>query len=272
MQSETLAAAATPTADTWNLLGTFSVPAGVKRLNRIKFGLAPDPDAAVIARFVFAARIIGSGLQEQSPHEYIICGGGVTAIAANEASAQLPVQEFDLDIPVTTGGRFDVQYNAIDEGAVPVTIKVEVSYDDQTPTRKNNMSQYTDNAQATAADAWQAVGNTIVVPQLAGGNSPSAIREIIMAHGLDMAAAGTLRASARFRLSRSGIAEGGSHEFIGPSQGSAVIAAATQAYNNGYVRQKCHIPVNPGGEILVEQLIDTELPTAGSVAVCLLYE
>jgi hypothetical protein len=271
MQSETLEATATPTADTWNALGTFSVPAGVQRLVRVKFGVTPDPAAAVIARFLFAFRIIGSGLQEQSPHEYIVTGGGVTAIAANEASLQLPLQSFDVDIPVTTGGRFDVQYNAIDEGAVPVDVKVEVAYDNSPTVRKNSMSQYADAAQPTAADAWQTVG-TIIVPQLKEGNSPTRISEIVMSHAVDMAAAGTLRASARFRLSRSGIAEGGSHEFIGSAQGSSVTAAATQAFASGLVRQKTDIPVNPGGEILVEALIDTELPTAGSVAVGLLYE
>lgn len=271
MQTETVAWSGTPTADTWQTIGTLNVPAGVKRLVRAKFGVTPDPAAAVISRFLPVFRLMGSGLSEQSPHEFVGESGGVTNIAANSAALSLENASYDVDIPVMTGGQYLVQANFIDEGAVPVTVKAEVAYDNNAPTRKNSMSQYVDAAQATAADAWQQVG-TITVPQLAAGNNPTKIREIVMAHALDMANAGTLRASARFRLSGSGIAEGGSHEYIGANQGSNVTAAATDAFSRGTVRQPTDIPVNPGGSILVEQLIDSELPTAGSVAVGLAYE
>jgi hypothetical protein len=133
------------------------------------------------------------------------------------------------------------------------------------------MSQYVDAAQPAAADVWATVGN-ITVPQLLAGNNPTKIREIVMGHALDMANAGTLRASSRFRLSGSGIAEGGSHEYIGASQGSNVTAAATDAFDKGLVRQMTDIPVNPGGTVLVEMLIDSELPTASTLAVALMYE
>jgi glutaredoxin len=271
MQTETAAWSGTPTADTWQTVGTMNVPAGVKRLVRVKFGTTMDPAAAVIARVVPVFRLMGSGLSEQSPHEFVGESGGVTNIAANGAALSLNNSAYDVDIPVMTGGQYLIQVNFLDEGAVPCTVKAEVAYDNNSPTRKNSMSQYVDAAQATAADAWQQVGS-ITVPQLAAGNNPSKIREIIMAHGLDMANAGTLRASCRFRLSGSGIAEGGSHEYIGANQGSNVTAAATEAFDKGTVRQITDIPVNPGGTILVEQLLDSELPTAGTVAVGLAYE
>lgn len=271
MQTETLALSATPVADTWTTIGTFNVPAGVKRLTRVKFGVTLDAPAATVCRVLPAFRIMGSGLAEQSPHEYIGSSGGTLGIAANAGVLSLEPQDFEVDIPVMTGGQYLVQVNFIDEGAVPMTAKAEVAYDNAEPVRKNSMSQYVDAAQPTAADAWQAVGN-ITVPQLAAGNNPTKIREIVMAHGLDMAVTGTLRASSRFRLSGSGIAEGGSHEYIGACQGAGVTAASTDVYDRGTVRQKTDIPVNPGGTILVEALLDSDLPTAGSVAVGLMYE
>jgi hypothetical protein len=271
MQTETVALNATPTADTWTTVGTFNVPAGVKKLNRIKFGVTLDAPAATISRVLPVWRIMGSGLAEQSPHEFVSSSGGVLGIAANVAALSLEPQSYDVEIPVMTGGQFLVQVNFIDEGAVPMTAKCEVSYDNIEATRKNSMSQYVDSVQPTAADAWQTVG-TITVPQLVAGSSPSKIREIAMAHAIDLAVTGLLRASSRFRLSGSGIAEGGSHEYIGASQGAGVHAAYAEAFHMGTVRQKTDVPVNPGGTILIEGLIDSDIPTAGSMAVGLLYE
>jgi hypothetical protein len=271
MQSETVALNATPTADTWATIGTFTVPAGVKRLTRIKFGSTLDAPAATIARVLPVFRIMGSGLSEQSPHEYIGSSGGVLGIAANVAALSLEDQSYDVDIPVMTGGQYLVQVNLIDEGAVPMTNKCEVAYDNSESVRKNSMSQYVDAAQPTTADVWTLIG-TITIPQLAAGNNPTKIREIVMAHGLDMAVTGLLRASSRFRLSGSGIAEGGSHEYIGASQGAGVHAAYAEAFHMGTVRQVTNIPVNPGGGVLVECLLDSDIPTAGSVAVALMYE
>lgn len=271
MQSETLALSATPVADTWTTIGTFTIPAGVKRLTRVKFGVTLDAPAATICRVLPVFRIMGSGLSEQSPHEFIGSSGGVTGIAANEAALSLDNQSYDVDIPVMTGGQFLVQVNFIDEGAVPMTAKVEVAYDNQETSRKNSMSQYVDSVQPTTADVWQTVG-TVIIPQLAAGNNPTKIREIVMAHAVDMANAGTLRGSSRFRLSGSGIAEGGSHEYVGANQGAGVTAAAADSYDKGTVRQPTDIPVNPGGGILVEALLDSDMPTNGSVAVGLMYE
>lgn len=271
MQTETLALTVTPVADAWNTIGTFNVPAGVKRLVRVKFGVTVDAPAATIARFVPAFRIIGSGLGEQSPHEYIGMAGGLSGIAANCPALSLEPLSFDVDIPVTTGGQFLAQVNFLDEGAVPVVVKCEVAYDNEAPVKKNSMSQYIDAAQPVAANVWVAVGN-ITVPQLAAGNNPSKINEIVMAHGLDEAVTGLLIGSLRCRLSGSGIAEGGSHEYIGPCQGVGVFAAFGAAFDQGTVRQTTNVPVNPGGTILVEQLIDSDIPTAGTVAVGLMYE
>jgi hypothetical protein len=271
MQTETLALSATPVADTWTTIGTFNVPAAVKRLTRVKFGVTMDPAAATIARVLPAFRIMGSGLSEQSPHEFLGSSGGITGIAANEAALSLETQSYDVDIPVMTGGQYLVQVNFLDEGAVPMTAKVEVAYDNSEVVRKNSMSQYVDSAQPTAANAWQQVGS-ITVPQLAAGNNPTRIREVVMAHAPDMAVTGILTGSSRFRLSGSGIAEGGSHEYIGACLGAGVTAAFADSYALGTVRQKTDIPVNPGGTILVEGLLDAKLPTAGTVAVALMYE
>jgi hypothetical protein len=271
MQTETLALNATPTADTWATIGTFNVPAGVKRLTRVKFGSTLDAPAATIARVLPVFRIMGSGLSEQSPHEFIGSSGGVLGIAANVAALSLEPQSYDVDIPVMTGGQYLVQVNLIDEGAVPMTNKVEVAYDNSEVVRKNSMSQYVDSAQPTVADIWTPVGS-ITVPQLLAGNNPTKIREIVMSHAMDQAVTGLLRGSARFRLSGSGIAEGGSHEYIGSSQGSGVHAAYAEAYHMGTVRQKTDVPINPGGSVVVECLLDSDIPTAGSVAVGLMYE
>lgn len=270
MQSETVALNATPVADTWTTVGTFNVPAGVKRLTRVKVGVTLDAPAATVVRVLPAWRIMGSGLSEQSPHEFIGSSGGVCGIAANVPPLSLENQEYEVDIPVMTGGQYLVQVNFIDEAAIPVTAKCEVAYDNLDPVRKNSMSQYVDAAQPTAANAWQAVG-TLTVPQLAAGNNPTKIREIVMAHAIAEATTGLLRASLRVRLSGSGIAEGGSHEFIGANQGAGVYAAFGAAYDKGTIRQIADIPVNPGGSILVEAQIDSDIPTAGSVAVGVLY-
>lgn len=271
MQSETLAVTVTPVADAWNTIGTFNVPAGVKRLIRVKFGLVADIAAATTARFVPVYRLMGSGLSEQSPHEYVGGAGGISGIAANSPQLTLDLESYEVDIPVMTGGQFLAQFNMIDEGAIPVVAKCEVAYDNAESVQKNSMSQYTDAVQPVAANTWVAVGN-ITIPQLKAGDSPIRIREIVMAHGIDIATTGLLIGSLRVRLSGSGIAEGGSHEFIGACQGAGVYAAFGAAYEHGTVRQMVDIPVNPGGTVLVEQLIDSDVPTAGSVAVGLHYE
>lgn len=270
MQSETVVLSATPTADTWTTIGTFNVPAGVKRLVKVKFGVTIDAAAGTIARVLPVFRLMGSGLSEQSPHEYVGNSGGMTGIAGNEPAMDLENIEYEVDIPVMTGGQFLAQYNFIDEGAVPCSVKVQVIYDNGDVVEKNSMSQYVDNVQPTAADAWQTIG-TITVPQLAAGNNPTKIKEVIMAHAIDMDTTGLLRGCSRFRLSGSGVAEGGSHEFIGANLGAGVYAAFGATWNNGTVRQAVDIPVNPGGTILVEAIIDSDIPTAGSMAVGLVY-
>jgi len=270
MQSETVALTITPVADTWNTIGTFNVPAGVKRLIRVKIGLTPDIAAATVARFAPAFRINGSGLSEQSPHEYLGSAGGVSGIALNSPQVSFDSLSYDVDIPVMTGGQYLVQFNMLDEGAIPIVAKCEVAYDNLEVVQKNSMSQYVDAVQPVAANVWTAVGN-ITVPQLAAGNNPSKISEVVMSHGIDIATTGLLIGSLRIRLSGSGIAEGGSHEFIGPCQGAGVYIAFGAAYERGTVRQKVEIPVNPGGTVLVESLLDSDLPTAGTVAVALHY-
>ena len=59
-------------ADTWTDVGTFTVPAGVKRLKKLRFGLAPDwAVTAVSVRAAPVFRLIGSGTLEQGDHQYL---------------------------------------------------------------------------------------------------------------------------------------------------------------------------------------------------------
>lgn len=271
MQSETVALSATPTADTWTLVGTFTVPAGVARLVRVNVGIAPDPGGVITARFAPVIRLIGSGLGEQSPHQYLCPAGNWSGPASSGDEIELGNEEYEVDIPVTTGGTFQVQSNFLDEGAVPQTTKVQVVYDSAAPSGRNSMSDYVDSVQPTAADAWQTVG-TIVVPKMSEANNPKAIREICLMHATDMAASAVIRSSSRFRLTGAGIGEGGAHEYLGPSAGAAGATTGAYGYSHQMVRQKVTVPVNPGGSILVEALIDSELPTGGTVAVGVLYE
>lgn len=271
MQSERVALSTTPTADTWTLVGTFTVPAGVESLKKIGIGISIDPGAASTARIAPAIRLIGSGLLEQSPHEYLASAGNFASPASGGGAIELKNQEYDVDIPVSTGGTYEVQVNFIAEGAVPMTAKVQATYSPEKASGKNSMSVYVTSAQPTAADAWQTVG-IIVVPKMEGATSPKTIKEVCMMHATDQAVNATLRSSSAFRLSGAGIAEGGDHTLNGPSGGAFSVTTGWYTYENRMVRTKIEIPVNAGGSILVEARIDAELPSAGTVAVGVLFE
>ncbi len=271
MQSETGIVAVPIAADAWTDVNEFVVPAGVKSLIRFIGSLAPDMGAAGAVRIAPVFRLQGSGLGEQSPHEFVgPCGNAVMG-GTGAGTLQLNHEEYELDIPVTVGGTIMVQVNTLDEAVTAGTVRTQLVYSDASSKAKNSQAQYIDHAMAAAADVWAEVG-TITVPVMATGKNPTRIKEVIAAFATDQAALALLRCSARFRLTGSGLAEGGAHEFLGPASGTIVFTEGVLTYDRQVVRHKTEIPVNPGGQILVEQLLDVETPTDGTAILGLLYE
>lgn len=266
MQSEVRTAAVPTAANTWTAVGTFTVPAGVNRLIRVLVSIAPDTGATVSINIAPVFRLTGSGLLEQNPHEYVGPCGAVVGATSGGGTLQMNNVEYGVDIPVATGGTIDAQCNSLDEFMAAGTARVQLIYDTGAVVQANSMSQYVDAAISAAAGAWTTVG-TITVPMLEAGTSPKKIKEIMMAATYDNAAAALERTSSRFRVTGSGIAEGGSHEFLGPASGNVGYAAGVEAYDRAMVRQKIVIPINAGGQILVEQYLDAEFPAGGGTAI-----
>lgn len=274
MQSETIVGAVPAAADTWNDIGTVVVPAGVKRLMRIRAGIAPAPGALAQVHTTPVIRLIGAGLLEQNPHEYVLQGVNFAVAAANTGgfNAEPEVFTYDVDIPVAVGGQITVQANYLDEIVAALTSRVELSYDEKDAVAKNNMAQYVDAAAPVAVGTWTAVG-TLSVPQVGEGKSPSRIKEIICGITPDVAGNALLRNSARFRLSGSGLKEGGLHQFIATQMGVMWTTPGAQGSFRPIVRIPVDLPVNAGGQILVEALSDIDLQPATSTAVLgVLYE
>lgn len=273
VQSET-AIGAVPTANTWTDIATFTVPAGVKRLTKIKGGVAPDPGALAQTHGAPVIRLIGAGLLEQSPHSYVLQGFTHSITAANSGGVVVEPEVFmyDVDIAVAVGGQIVVQQNMLDEVPAAMTIRVELDYDEQTPSAKNNMADYVNGTAPAAAGAWTTIG-TLTVPQVATGNSPSRIREIACGLVPDRAGNVLIRNSNRWRLTGSGIAEGGLHHVLGSEAGNMWTTPGAQGDDRPIVRHKTNIPVNPGGQILVEAIADVEIPEVGGTPVFgVLYE
>ena len=273
MQSETVVADAPVAADVWTAIDTITVPAGVSSLKKILVGLVPD--AGVAAALLCSApvvRLLGSGLLEQSPHEYVCQGVDIALIAAavGGAVAEPETFEYDVDIPVAVGGTIDVQIMSTAD-VMPGTSRAELVFSDKAAAADNQMSQFVTAAIPAAADVWAEV-DVITVPRLDVGNSPKKIREIAMGVVTDTAsAAASLRTSARFRISGSGVAEGGDHEFLATGSGGSAVVTGPGVYDRAIVRRKVEIPVNSGGQILVEQMLDSELPDGGQAVFGVLY-
>jgi len=273
MISQTGIVAVPAAADSWTSINEFTVPADVKRLSKVKFSVAPDFGvAATSIRVAPVYRLQGSGLLEQSPHEYVGNMGGLSAVTVGSAVMQDNVIEYDVDIPVQTGGTIDVQVNTLDEAITAGTVRCELEFDEIAPTLKNSMSQYADAALDTTPDRWATV-DTITVPRAAEGKSPTKIREIDIGTGIDQGVAAiSLRVGARVRLSGSGVGRSGALEFLAASAGNESITDGVIAYSNLTKKHHVNIPINAGGQILIEQRVDVETPTAGTIAVGLLYE
>jgi len=270
MQSEVVDAAVPVAADAWTAVGTFVVPAGVERIRKVLVSVAPDFGATADIRFAPVFRLLGSGLLEQSPHEYVGPCGNATLATSGSGAVEPNNIEYDVDIPVQTGGTIDAQINTLDEIITAGTARVGLVYDVGAPETPNSQSQYVDAALTTVADVWAAVG-TLTVPRMAEGASPTKIIKVVMAMATDQAALALLRCSGHFRLSGSGLNEGGTHEFLGPASGSTAATPGVVVYDRQTVSLDIEIPVNAGGQILVEQFLDTETPTAGTAICGLMY-
>lgn len=264
MQSETGQAAA-GAAGVWTLVNTFQVPAGVTRLKAIKVSMAMDPGVvAATIHTIPVFRLTGAGLLEQNPHFYLAQGADCVLVAATAGlvNAQTKVMMYDVDIPVSVGGQITVDSLCIAE-AIPGTMRVELDYDATPSSGGNNMSDYVTAVMPAAAAAWTAVG-TLTVPLLAAGSSPKRIRRIDCGFVYDsLGGVTSLRCSSRFRITGSGLVEGGNHHILGNSGSQANVVAGSGAFDRMIETHMVDIPVNAGGQIVVETILDTELPDGG---------
>jgi len=285
MQSMYISGAAPTSSDAWTDISNISVPAKVQTLEKIWIGHAPDPTltggtiASIRAAPVF--RLTGSGLLEQSPHEYVLDGMQyiLDTVATNFDAALLAlsnvIQGYKVSIPVQVGGQIDAQMMLLDEVGFAGSGVVGFEFSDESPSGNNQMSEYVDVAGTTTADVFSTVG-TLTVPQL--DNAPSIIRELVIVCAPDMGTgAVSLRVSPVIRLTGSGIAEGGDHDFIGSwgyinhtLKGGTGVEGGAVSYKN-IARIPVNIPINAGGSILVEHLFVGETPTASTVVVGVLY-
>lgn len=272
MQSESAIGAVPAAADTWTDIQAFTVPAGVKRLKGVLGSVAPDPGALAQIHGAPVIRLVGSGLLEQSPHELILQGFTQSITAANSGSGPVEPEIFEylMDIPVMTGGQITVQINMLDEVPAAMTSRVVLEYDDVAPAAANQMSQYVDVAAPAAAGAWTAVG-VITIPQLTPEKNPTRIREIVCGLVADVAGNALIRQSSRFRLSGSGLKEGGLHHILGTGAGIMWTTPGAQAYDRPIVRHAVDLPVNAGGQIDVEVIHDVEISEGGTVVLGVLY-
>lgn len=273
MQSMTVVAANPTAADAWTAVGSITVPAGAKSIKKVKVGSAIDAGTAAAAvHFAPVIRLLGSGLEEQSPHEFIAPGVDLPLIAATAGYqiGETNFLEYDVDIPVSVGGVIDIQSIALDEVATG-DVAVQLDFSPDAASGKNSMAQYVDAA-IGAVNTWATVG-TITIPQPKAGGEPKRIREIVCGVVPDVAATAVSElVVSRFRMSGAGLAEGGTHEYLGNQAGNGCVVTGPGVYNDCIMRHKLDIPVNAGGQILVEQRLETEVPDGGTAVFGLLYD
>lgn len=274
-QSDSQLVAVPSAADTWTDLPAFTVPAGVKRLTKIRVTTVPDWGTSEISvRGAPVFRLTGSGLLEQNPHEFLGVFFGVAMKTTGGISHSRLIAEYAIDAKVQTGGQIVAQVNTLDEAITAGTSSVNLFYDELEVTSKNSQSQYVDAAGTTTADSWVAVG-TFTLPNPGAENRPTKITRICLGVALDQGVnAISLRTASRFRLTGSGIAEGGNHIYEGPKCYSGEVGSTPSQgtnQNDGTVWIDVEVPINAGGQILAEHFFDNETPTASTVAVGLVY-
>lgn len=265
MQSESVIAAAPGAANAWVAVGVIPVPAGVRSLVKVKVGVSPDPGvAAATIHLAPVFRLTGSGLLEQNPHQYLAQGSDLVLIAATTSlvSAEPDLMQYDVDIPVATGGPILIEVMSIAE-VVPGTARCELVFSAAAPTATNSMGDFVTAVMPAAAAAWTAVG-ILVVPQLEAGKAPKKIDRVDCGFVMDnLGAVTSLQTSCRFRLTGSGIAEPGNHHFLGNQASGSNVVTGTGFYDRMVKTHLCDVPVNPGGQILVEVILDAELTNGG---------
>lgn len=271
-QSEIGIVAVPSSADSWTNVNTFTVPAGVKRIKKLRLAVAPDwGTSATSVRMAPVFRLIGSGLLEQSPHEFLGKFGGEATTTSGAFSMDDLAIEYDVDIPVVTGGTITAQVNTVSEAITAGTVTANIIYDDQAPTSKNSMSQYISAAGTTTADAYASVG-TLTIPQAAQGKSPTKIKKLIIGVGVDQGTSAiSLRTSTRLRLSGSGIQGGGLHDYTGPVLTDSQVTPGSIKHDRATVVIDVDIDINAGGQIVVEHQFDVETPTASTIALGVVY-
>lgn len=258
-------------ADTWTDMTAITVPAGMKTIQRVICGLAPDEADPAGVRFAPVFRLEGSGLAEQAPHHYLGPAGNIAAKTTSGAYAfEGGLQFYEVDIPVREGSTILPRVNTLDEAITAGTFSIALVFSDAAPKQKNSMSDYVDSAMSTVAGAWYTIG-TLTVPKTAAGGDPTTIRQISMMGATDQATIALLRCALRFRISGAGIKASGPLEFLGPHSGTGCAVAGVLGYSAQVVHLPTEIPVGAGGAILVEHYITTETPTAGTVAFLVLY-
>jgi hypothetical protein len=273
--AERVSAAVPTAADSWSDTGTFTVPAGMTRIKKVRIGLAPDWGVTAISvRHALVIRLLGSALQEQSPHEFLAMFGGVSVVTTGGLQQNELVVEYETDIPVQAGTTFVAQQNSLDEVITAGTVFVNIEYDDKPISAKNSMSQYVDAAGTTTADAFATVG-TITIPKTESGKDPTKIIGIAIGVAIDQGTSAiALRTSPTVRLSGAGVKGSGTREYIGPCQSTAHNGTTPSqgiASDHGTVMREVDIDINAGGQILIEHQYITETPTASTIAVGLLY-
>lgn len=272
--SKTLIAAVPTGADSWTAVGSATVPQGMKRLHRVEIKLGPDNAATNLSvRNAPVVRLLGDGLNEQTPHEYLGPFGGISGTTAGAASQEKLEQSYETDIPVSAGGTIEVQCNTLDEAITAGTVTVVLHYDEKAPTAKNGMSQYVDAAGDTTADRWTNIG-TIRIPLPEGGKAPSKITEIRVGVATDQGTASkAMRVSPRIRITGDGLKSSGDREYAGPTAQQIILDAVAGAapLSNMVAVIPVDIDINAGGQILIEQKFDIEAPTASTIAALLKY-
>ena len=273
--STTLIVAVPSSADSWTQIGTDVVPQGSKTIKKVKVSLAPDNGASNISvRNAPVVRLLGDGLQEQTPHEFLGPFGTATGVGNGSGDQEKMAVEYDVDIPVAEGGTIEAQVNTLDEAITAGTVLVFLQYSEQAKAAKNSMSQFIDAAGTTTADAYSSVG-TIRIPKPDDAVAPSKIIGIAIGVAPDQGTSAVhLRTAPRIRLTGNGIKENGDHEFLGPTADQDTLASTVGGANLSNMTEiytGLDIPISPGGEILVEQRFEVETPTASTVAVVLLY-
>src|SRR3990167_449131 len=272
-QAEIVSAAVPTAADSFTAVGTIRAPAGMKRIKKAFFIYTVDAGAAGnTIRFAPVFRLQGSGLLEQSPHDYLGMFGGHFDDTDEGSEHHDAYMEYDVNIPISTGGDIQCSVNALDEVTTAGTAQVCLIFDDIEPSQGNSMADYVDVAGTTTAGAFAAVG-TLIVPEGKEGAAPKKIKKLIIGIGEDQGGADySLRCASQIRISGSGLVDPGLHVYPGP-QGSGAIVVTGGAYiNHRTMEIDVDLTVNPSGEIDIEHQFITETPTASTVAVGVLYE